>query len=149
MKRLVGYLRPYFGRMGIGFLIKAVGTLMDLVIPYILKFMIDSVVPAGYVRDIYLWGFVMVFCSFIAVAGNILANRMASRVARDTTERIRHDLFSRILYLSCRQADDFTVPSLESRLTSDTYNVHQMVGMMPVSYTHLDFYACVDQNFVI
>ena len=103
---------------------------MDLVIPYILKFMIDSVVPAGYVRDIYLWGFVMVFCSFIAVAGNILANRMASRVARDTTERIRHDLFSRILYLSCRQADDFTVPSLESRLTSDTYNVHQMVGMM-------------------
>ena len=43
---------------------------------------------------------------------------------------VRHDLFESTLRLSCGQADGFTVPSLESRLTTDTYNVHHMVGMM-------------------
>lgn len=51
-------------------------------------------------------------------------------MARNTTEALRHDLFSKISYLSCAQIDEFTIPSLESRLTSDTYNIHQMIGMM-------------------
>ena len=32
--------------------------------------------------------------------------------------------------LSQEQIDKLTIPSLEARLTSDTYNIHQMVGMM-------------------
>ena len=41
-----------------------------------------------------------------------------------------HDLFARVMQLSCAQEDAFTTPSLISRLTSDTYNVHQMVDRM-------------------
>ena len=55
---------------------------------------------------------------------------MAGRVARNTTQALRHDLFSKSSYLSWAQIDEFTIPSLESRLTSDTYNIHQMIGMM-------------------
>jgi len=55
---------------------------------------------------------------------------MAARVARNTTEKLRSELFRRISYLSSRQVDAFTIPSLESRLTSDTYNIHQMIGMI-------------------
>ena len=47
-----------------------------------------------------------------------------------TTQALRHDLFHKITYLSCKQIDEFTIPSLESRLTTDTYNIHQMIGMM-------------------
>ncbi len=50
-------------------------------------------------------------------------------MAQHTTEAIRHDLFVRISELSCAQVDAYSIPSLESRLTSDTYNVHQMIGM--------------------
>ena len=72
----------------------------------------------------------MVLASVVAVVTNILANRMASWVAQHTTESLRHDLFSKISYLSCSQIDEYSIPSLESRLTSDTYNIHQMIGMM-------------------
>ena len=44
---IVRYLRPYFPRMGVGFLIKFIGTVMDLGIPYILAYIIDSVIPEG------------------------------------------------------------------------------------------------------
>lgn len=131
MKQLIGiYVKPYFGRMSAGFVIKFIGTIMDLCIPYILAYIIDTVIPAREKAPVFIWGFVMLVCSAMAILFNIIANRMASRVARDTTEAVRHDLFARVMDLSSRQMDELTRPSMISRLTSDTYNIHQMVGMM-------------------
>ena len=113
-----------------GFAIKFIGTVMDLFIPMLLSYIIDDIVPTGQRNMIYLCGILMLLCSIIAILGNVIANRMAARVARNTTEKIRNDLFKRISYLSARQLDKFTIPSLESRLTSDTYNIHQFVGMI-------------------
>lgn len=132
-------MRPYAGRMSIGLIIKISGTLAELALPYILSTILDNVIPAaaasgnGYrsgIRTILLWGGLMTLCALAALIFNIVANRMASRVARDTARTIRHDLFHSTLHLSCAQTDAFTVPSLESRLTSDTYNVHHLVGVM-------------------
>ncbi|MEE0681105.1 MAG: ABC transporter ATP-binding protein [Candidatus Gastranaerophilaceae bacterium] len=130
MRRILSYIRPYLRRMGIGLLIKFTGTIMDLALPWCLAYMIDDVVPLKDRGQIYLWGGMMLAFSAIAVINNIAANRMASRVARDATRNIRHDLYSRISMLSCRQYDDVTIPSLISRLTSDTYNMNRMLGMM-------------------
>ena len=129
MKRIITfYLRPYYRRMAVGFLIKFLGAIMDLFIPWILAYVIDSVIPVGSLRLIFAWGGVMLVCSILAVSFNIIANRMASRVASDATQIIRHDLFAKTMYLSARQTDAFTKPSLISRLTTDTYNVNQMIG---------------------
>ena len=130
MKRILGYLKPYYLRMAVGFAIKFSGTIVELMIPWVLSHMIDNVIPQQDAGKIYLWGGVMLLCAGIAVVFNIVANRMASMVSRNTTERIRYDLFSRVLYLSNAQMDGFTLPSLITRLTTDTYNVHQMLGMM-------------------
>lgn len=122
-------MRPFIARMIGGFCVKFIGTLMDLLIPMMLAYMIDDVVPIGEKMWIWVLGGVMLFCAAVAILGNVTANRIAAGVARDTVEKIRNDLFTRISYLSARQLDRFTVPSLESRLTSDTYNIHQMVNM--------------------
>ena len=127
-KVLWNYLKPYYGRMLVGFVIKFVGTIMDLCLPWILAYMIDTIIPQGKRNDIYVWGFVMLVCAVLALAFNVLANRMASKVARDTTETIRHDLFEKVMWLSSARTDALTKPSLISRLTTDTYNVQQMLG---------------------
>lgn len=116
--------------MSVGLLIKFTGTIMDLALPWILSYMIDDIVPLKDVGLIFIWGTAMIVCAVIALVTNIAANRMASWVAQHTTQTLRHDLFSKISYLSCKQIDDFSIPSLESRLTTDTYNIHQMIGMM-------------------
>ena len=129
MKQIIlKYLRPYFPRMGVGFLIKFTGTIMDLCIPYILAYIIDTVILSRDRRLIFGWGALMIICSLLAVSFNIIANRMASRVSGDATENIRRDLFSRTMHLSNAQTDFYTKPSLISRMTSDTYNLHQMLG---------------------
>ena len=113
-----------------GVFIKFFGTIMELMIPWILSYILDNVVPTKDRRMIFFWGIMMIACSLAAVVGNILANRVAASVARDTTRSVRHDLFKKISYLSCRQIDYFSIPTLESRLTTDTYNVNQVIGMM-------------------
>lgn len=130
MKTIFTYLRPFLKSISIGFLIKSLGTIMELCLPYILAMMIDEIVPLQDKRLILFWGVIMITCSVIGVWGNITANRMASKVAKNSAEKMRHDLFERISDLSSKQVDEVTIPSLESRLTSDTYNVHRMIGMI-------------------
>lgn len=130
MKTVFSYLAAYKGRISVGLLLKTGGTVAELLLPLIMAHMIDDIAPQGNIPILSLWGVGMLLCAVAALVGNVAANRMASRVARDTTERLRKDLFSKSLNLSARQIDEVTLPSLVSRLSSDTYNVHNMVGMM-------------------
>ena len=116
--------------MIIGLIIKILGTFADLGLPRVLAYMLDYVVPEGDITKVILWGGVMIVLAVLARQLNIIANRRASRVAANTTQRLRHDLYEKINTLSGAQMDKFTVPSLISRMTTDTYNIHQMIGMM-------------------
>ncbi len=130
MKFIMKYLRPHYSMMIVGLTIKIIGTVVDLLIPYILEHIIDNVVPTGQIKTVVLFGALMLLCAFIGLVANIIANRMACAVARDTTREIRSDLFKKISYLSSKQIDEITIPTLETRLTSDTYNVHHTIGMV-------------------
>ncbi len=130
MKTMIEYLRPFFGRMSLGLSIKVVGTLVELALPYILTHVLKNVVVTQDIRLILFWGGMMLLCAGLAWICNITANRMAARVSRNFSEQVRHDLFDRTLRLSPAQTDAFTIPSLESRITTDTYNLHSFVGMM-------------------
>lgn len=130
MKFILRYLKPFFPVMAIGLSIKITGTLVELALPYILSYILKNVVDSQNMRLILIWGGVMILCALAACLCNIKANRMAAKVARDFSEKMRGDLFDRTIRLSAAQVDSFTVPSLESRITTDTYNIHSFVSMM-------------------
>lgn len=130
MKKVFSYLAPSKLRIAAGMSLKVVGTVAELFLPLIMAHMIDDVAPTRSALALSLWSAGMLLVAVAAWAGNVAANRLASRVARDTTERLRADLFEKTLSLSARQTDEVTVPSLVSRLSTDTYNVHNMIGMM-------------------
>jgi len=129
MKTLLRYLEKHYGRMGIGFLIKFIGTVAEVLIPYILTYVLQET-GTKQMEHILFWGSIMVLCSVLACVLNITANRMASKVSRDFAEAMRRDLFAKTLHLSAAQTDHFTIPSLESRITTDTYNVHHFINMI-------------------
>jgi len=130
MKFLLTYLRPFRNRMSVGFSIKVAGTVAELFLPYILTHILDNVIGTLRVEKVVFWGVVMIICAAAACAGNIIANRMAAKTSKDFSKKMRKDLFAKTLYLSASDTDRFTIPSLESRITTDTYNVHNFVSMM-------------------
>ena len=109
--------------------VKLLGTVMDLLIPYILAYIIDTVTPRGDMRGVLLWGGLMIFCSAAALILNVLANRSAAVVSRDCTRRLRHDLFGHIVRMTSREIDRITIPSLISRMTTDTFYIYRTLGM--------------------
>ena len=130
MKNLLKYLSPYKKRIAGALTIKVLGTVMDLFIPWLLAIMIDDVIPTEDLSAVVFFGVLMILCSFCAVLFNIIANRSASKVSSLCIRAIRHDLFEKISYLDASQIDEFSISSLESRLTTDTYNVQRMVNVM-------------------
>ena len=130
MNILYRYIRPYVKRVAGGMSLKFIGTVMDLFLPWLLAYVLDNVVKSGDRGQIYLYGGLMALCAVLALLGNVLANRAAASVARDVTWDIRHRLFDKILHLTSREIDRFTIPSLISRMTTDTYYIYRMIGMI-------------------
>ena len=130
MKTVLKYIKPYYLRMLWGLTIKIAGTVVELFIPYILTHILENVIYTSNVKKIVFWGFMMILCAGCACIFNIIANRMASKVSNDFSEILRRDLFAKTLRLSAAQTDAFTIASLESRITTDTYNIYHFVGMM-------------------
>ncbi len=130
MNFLLKYLEPFKNRMLIGFSIKVSGTVAELFLPYIMTHILDNVIGTLLVEKVVFWGIIMIICAGLACAGNIIANRMAAKTSKDFSKKMRKDLFEKTLYLSESDTDRFTIPSLESRITTDTYNVHNFVSMM-------------------
>ena len=130
MKWVLKYLYPIRKRIALGIGVKTVGTLAELFIPFLLTYILDNVIKTGSVTRILLYGVIMAVCAFIACVGNVVANRMAAKTTMMFATRMRKELFSKTLHLSAKDTDKFTIPSLEARITSDTYNVQNFIGMM-------------------
>ena len=132
MKKIIQYCKPFAGLLAVMIGIKFIGTMMDLVIPYILGYILDEVVlrctPEN-LAPVFFWGAMMLICAFIAVFSNIFANRHISLYSTKIVKKLRSDLFDKILSLSAAQTDAFTVPSLVARMSSDTYSIHNMLNM--------------------
>ena len=103
---ILNYLKPYTKRIVLGTSIKMLGALLELVLPLILAYIVDSLVPLGQISRIIIWGGVMVLAAVLAWVTNIGANRMASWVSAQSVRRIRRDLFVRIMDLSAKQVDN-------------------------------------------
>ena len=128
MKRLYPYIKPYVGYICLTLLIKTLGALAELWIPYLMEFILSRGAEAGDASRVFLYGGLMILCAVITLALNVLANRMSAKSSGRITKAIRHDLFHKLMNLSARQMDELTVSSAESRLTSDTYNINQMLA---------------------
>ena len=112
------------------FVIKCFATIVELLIPLLLSYIIDDVIERENIWEIIFFGFLMLVATFFAFMSNVIANRMSSRSSTQITKEVRKQLYYKVSYLSEIQVDDVTIPTLVSRLTTDTYNVHQVIGMI-------------------
>lgn len=132
MKKLMPYIKPHVWMIALTLAIKFIATTAELMIPRLMETILDHVVPqvkAGQsISLVYIYGGVMLLCAVFGYASNITANRLAAFTAGKITRKLRHDLFEKLESLSARQMDKLTTSSAVSRLTSDTYNVNNLLA---------------------
>lgn len=130
MGRLMKYIRPHLLYIIVTMAVKFVATYAELWIPSLMETVMDKKVPSGDLKQIYIYGGLMILCALFGLLLNVTANRMTAFSSGRITKAVRHGLFAKLQSLSTRQMDKLTIPSAESRLTSDTYNINQMLSRL-------------------
>ena len=127
MKGLAKYIKPHVLYILLTLAIKFIGTYVELWIPSLMEIMLREETAAAGIRAVVIYGALMFLCAVACLALNLIANRMTAFSSGKITRAVRHDLFQKLQSLSARQMDRLTIPSAESRLTSDTYNINVLL----------------------
>ncbi len=127
MKLILHTMGRYRNSILLVMAVKLLGTLSELMLPYILEHLIDHVVPLGRMDRVILWGSLMILAAVVTRQLNVLANRRAVENAHNISYDVRQALFRKTVNLSGARFDAFGLPSLISRMTSDSYNVQSCV----------------------
>ncbi len=130
MKLIFRYMGKYKIAIILAIFIKLIGTMTELTLPYILEYMIDYVVPSKNLQMVLLWGFLMFVASLCCRQFNVMANKRAIYNAHKVSFDVRQDLFKVTANLSGDSFDEVGLPSLISRMTSDSYNVQAAVQQL-------------------
>ena len=130
MKLIFRYMGKYRAAIFLAVFIKLVGTMFELTLPYILEYMIDHVVPAKDMKTVLFWGVLMFVATICCRQFNVIANTRAIFNAHRVSYDVRQDLFRVSANLSGDSFDEVGLPSLISRMTSDSYNVQSAVQQL-------------------
>jgi ATP-binding cassette subfamily B protein len=132
MKMIFKLLKPYKIRLAFALTLKSLAAMADLMIPFLIAYMIDDQIPtlSGSFTPLFYTGALMVGIAIIGWIMNVTANRFSEYIAAEAAKTLRHDLFQSTMYLSSHQVDHITKPSLISRMTTDTYNIYRATAII-------------------
>ncbi len=119
MRRLLAYLRPYWGSVGVTLVAIALGAGAALAQPYLVKVAIDRYIGAGELEG--LGGLALVYVAALLVA--FMAEYLQTWTMQLTGQRImfdlRMDMYRHLQRLDLRYFDRHPVGRLMTRVTSD------------------------------
>lgn len=127
MKFIWSYLKDFKKRLVVSVGLKTLAAFTELLIPYVLEHLVDDIAPTKDLGMVIFWGCVMLLLAVAVRVMNVEANRRAVKISSECAFSIRKDLFRSSLDLSGDQVDEFGLPSLTSRMTSDSYNVQNFL----------------------
>ena len=130
MKLIFRSLGRYKKLVTLAIFLKFLGSCFELLLPYIFEHIIDDVVPSEDLLQVVLWGLTMFLAAILCRTFNVMANRRAVDNAHRISYGVRQALFEKTVNLSGAQFDAVGLPSLISRMTSDSYNVQTAVQQL-------------------
>ena len=128
MKKLLKYLKPYTKECIISPLFKLLEAVFDLLVPLVVKTIIDDGIATGNKTVIGTCFGVLVAFAAVGLTSALLAQYYAARAAVGVSTDLRRDLFAHIQKFSYAQTDSVGTSTLITRLTGDVNQVQAAVN---------------------
>ncbi len=129
MRKLYGYLGDYKKETVLAPLFKLLEALFDLLVPLVVKEIIDTGIANG--DKPYIWKMTGLLIAFavIGLSCTLVAQYYAARAAVGFSTKLRRDLFSHIQHLSYTETDRAGTSTLITRMTADVNQMQAGVNM--------------------
>ena len=128
MRKLLKYLKPYTKECIISPLFKLLEAVFDLLVPLVVKTIIDDGIAVGDKGVIFACFGVLVGFAAVGLTCSLIAQYFAARAAVGVSTDLRRDLFAHIQKFSYAQTDSVGTSTLITRLTGDVNQVQSAVN---------------------
>ena len=124
---------------------------MDVIIPFLMAYLIDEGNNKGDTNRILLLGALLVFCSFFAIYTGVKSGKYAAKASAGFAKNVRRQIYYQVQDFSFANIDKFSTSSIVTRHTTDVNNIQmafQMIIRMAVRAPLMIFFSLI-MAFVI
>ncbi|HFI0081188.1 TPA: ABC transporter ATP-binding protein [Streptococcus suis] len=123
MKLFFQYFKPYKNESILGPVFKLLEASFELLVPLIIAYIVDTVIPNGNRGDLVAMLLLLVGLACIGIIVSIIAQYFSAKAAVGVTKALTNDLYQKVLSLPKSSRDILSSASLLTRLTSDTLQI--------------------------
>ncbi len=114
-------------------IITPIFTILEVVaeplVPFVIASLIDKGIEARDLRNVYLYGALMIVLAFFGLVFGILAGRFAASASAGFACNLRQSMFENIQTFSFSNIDKFSTAGLVTRMTTDVTNMQMAFQM--------------------
>lgn len=130
IKTLLKQVKQYKKASLLAPLFTGLEVLMEVLIPFITASIIDKGIEAGNIRNVYLYGAVMLFAAFLSLFFGVLAGRYAASASSGFACNLREAVFENVQTFSFSNIDKYSTAGLVTRMTTDITNIQNSYQMI-------------------
>ncbi len=104
--------------------------IMELLIPLTAAAIIDRGIETGELKNVFLYGSIMILMAILSLFFGIMAGRTAATASTGYAKNLRETTFSKIQTFSFSNIDKFSTAGLITRLTTDVTNMQNAYQML-------------------
>lgn len=130
MFKLTRFLKDYKKQVFLGPFFKLCEAILELLLPFLMKELIDKGIASGDTGYIIRMGVLMLFTTILGLACALVCQYYASIASQGSGTALRNALFKKIQSFSGSEMDKFGSASLLNRVTNDTVQLQYAVAML-------------------
>ena len=119
--RTAAILTPFFTGLEV---------VMGVLIPYVTSWIIDRGIAAGNLRNVCLYGGLMIVLAAFSLLFGILSGRCSAKASTGFAYNLRNAMFQNVQTFSFSNIDKFSASGLITRLTTDVSNLQNAFQML-------------------
>ena len=130
IKKLIQQVRQFRTAAFLTPLFTALEVVMGVLIPYVTSWIIDRGIMAGDLKQVYLYGGLMLVMAFFSMLFGILAGRFSAYASSGFASNLRSAMFRNIQTFSFSNIDKYSSGGLITRMTTDVQSLQQAFQML-------------------
>lgn len=103
---------------------------MELMLPFLMSFIIDSGVNQGDMAAVFKYGALMLLCAFLSLFCGMLSGKYAAYASAGFVKNLRKAMFESIQKFSFANIDKYSTSGLVTRMMTDATNVQNAYQMI-------------------
>ena len=104
--------------------------LMEILIPFVTASIIDKGIQAGNMKNVYIYGGVMIVLAFVSLFCGVQAGKYAASASTGFACNLREGIYTNIQNFAFSNIDKYSPAGLITRMTTDVTNVQNAYQML-------------------